>query len=223
MQKRQQTLATLVAVGMVFAATSNGADRPDQYGRTTEKNLAKASDIIGKDVRNAQDEDLGKVQDLIVSLEHGTVPYAVITHGGAVGIGRTKTAVPLSSLQCSPDGKKVILSATKDELKAVSKTPPEGWTYVRDTEWTKGIDGFYGEAPAFGRYERQRLESSTDRREFVRDRNLKDASVQMTIDDGVATLRGEANDENQRRDIEAKVKSMQGVKRVDNQLKLRHR
>jgi sporulation protein YlmC with PRC-barrel domain len=207
---------------LALAATSNSADRPDQYGRTERKHigltndLAKASDIIGKDVRNPQDEDLGKVQDLIVSLGSGTVPYAVISHGGALGIGRTKTAVPLSALQCSADGKKVILSATKDELKAASKTAPEGFLYAANSEWAKDIDGYFGQ-PMFseGRFERQPVGVGrpTEGRQYTRE-----PSVRANVNDGVVTLTGEVMNDQQKRDIEAKLKTVQGITRVDNLL-----
>ena len=220
MQRKQHLAGALVAISLALATTSYSADRPDQYGRTEGKHigltndLAKASDIIGKDVRNPQDEDLGKVQDLIVSLQAGSVPYAVIAHGGAVGIGRTKTAVPISALQCSADGKKVILSATKDELKAASKTPPEGFLFAANSEWAKDIDGYFGK-PMFseGRYERQPVGRPTESRQYVRE-----PSVRANVNDGVVTLTGEVMNDQQKRDIEAKLKSVQGITRVDNLL-----
>ena len=58
MQRNQYLAGALVAIGLALATTSNSADRPDQYGRTERKHigltndLAKASDIIGKDVRD---------------------------------------------------------------------------------------------------------------------------------------------------------------------------
>jgi sporulation protein YlmC with PRC-barrel domain len=217
MQKRQHFAGALVVIGLALAMTSNGAD---QYGRTESKHigltndLAKASDIIGKDVRNAQDEHLGKVQDLIVSLDAGSVPYAVIAHGGALGIGRTKTAVPVNALQCSADGKKVMLSATKEELKAASKTPPDSFVFASNAEWAKDIDGYFGH-PMFpeGRYERQRVGQPTEGRQYVRE-----PSVRASVHDGVVTLTGEVMNDQQKRDIEAKLKTVAGITRVDNQL-----
>ena len=230
MQITQKNLATGIAlISLVFTAV--GADRLDSYGRPIEKkhfgtnDLAKASDLIGKEVRNAQGDDLGKVQDLIVSLDTGSVPYAIIAHGGLAGVGRTKTAVTASSLQCSGDGKTVMLSATKEELKAASKSPPEGWMYAKDADWAKGIDGFYGTVPAYStaRYEHQPAESASERRQFTRERSQKGAAIDVTVNDGVATVHGLADNEQQRRDIESKLKMVPGIKSVDNQLTLRNR
>ena len=130
-----------------------------------KKQLSSANDIIGKKVVNSQNEDLGKVQDLILNFDSGNVPYAIISSGFA---GRSRVAVPLDSLQCAADGKSFTLDATKEAFKAASKTPSERWVIVESAEWTKGVDGYYGQ-PSRERYERQRLGEAADTRVFTRD------------------------------------------------------
>lgn len=220
------------------------------FGKTNE--FVTASDLIGKEVKNANDETLGKVSDLIVSLDSGRVPYAIIAHGGALGVGRTKTAVPISELQCSGDRKAVMMSATKEDLKAASKTCPDSWPRGRDVEWSHNVDGYYGQPSAFAhwRYEREPLDTTVDRKQYVRDPNEKGASLLMkpadveiyrklsttlrsdtrpeptdgykiTVEDGVVTLRGQVDTEAEKQDIEAKARTIPGVKQVDNQLKVK--
>jgi uncharacterized protein YrrD len=222
------------------------------FGKTNE--FATATDIIGKEVRNASDESLGKVSDLIVSLDSGRAPYAIIAHGGALGVGRTKTAVPISEIQCSGDYKTVTMSATKEDLKASSKTCPENWPHGRSTEWSRSVDGFYGQPSAFAnwRFERETLDGSLERKEYVRDPNEKGATrlmkpadveiyrrvsttlrtdatataeptdgYKITVEEGVVTLRGQVDTEAEKQDLESKARTVPGVQRVDNQLKVR--
>jgi sporulation protein YlmC with PRC-barrel domain len=220
------------------------------FGKTNE--FATASDIIGKEVRNASDESLGRVSDLIVSLDSGRVPYAIIAHGGALGVGRTKTAVPIGEIQCSADHKTVVMSATKEELKAASKNCPDSWPRGRNTEWSRTIDGYYGQPTAFAtwRFEREPLNGTADRKEYVRDPNEKGATrltkpadveiyrhlsttlrtdaqreptdgYKITVEDGVVTLRGQVDTETEKQDIESKARTVPGVQRVDNQLKVK--
>jgi len=220
------------------------------FGRTNE--FATASDIIGKEVRNSNNESLGKVSDLVVSLDSGRVPYAIIAHGGALGVGRTKTAVPISEIQCSGDRKTVVMSATKEDLKAASKTCPDSWPRGRTAEWSHNVDGFYGQPSAFAnwRFEREPMDVSTDRKQYVRDPNekgatrlMKPADVEIyrqlsttlrtdarpeptdgyniTVEEGVVTLRGQVATEAEKQDIESKARSVPGVQRVDNQLKIK--
>jgi sporulation protein YlmC with PRC-barrel domain len=139
-----------------------------------------ASDIIGKKVTNAQNEDLGKVQDIIVNVDTGTAPYAIIAHGGVLGANRTRIAVPLTALQCSGDGKELMISATKEQLQAASKTPTGAWASVSDAEWSrKGGTPYYGEPTPNDRFARTTTDEvrprddlkarDTDTRTFVRD------------------------------------------------------
>jgi len=222
------------------------------FGKTNE--FAEASDIIGTEVRNANGESLGKVSDLIVSLDSGRVPYAIIAHGGALGVGRTKTAVPIGELQCSGDHKTFVMAATKEDLKAASKTCPDNWPRGRSTEWSHNVDGFYGQPSAFAtwRFEREPLDATLDRKEYVRDPNEKGATrlmkpadveiyrrlsatlrtdatataeptdgYKITVEEGVVTLRGQVDTEAEKQDIESKARTVPGVQRVDNLLKVK--
>jgi len=223
--------------------------RADDYEKQSSRNTQissqlTANELIGKKVKNAQDEDLGKVQDLIVSLDSGRVPYAVIAHGGAFGTGRTKTAVPINCLQCSSDGKTLILSATKEQLQAASKTPTGAWSPAANAEWARTVDGFYGEPAAYtmDRNDRQRFQDSTGTRQFVRDPQPKGAellmqpadrilcekvcdaidNVQVHVENGVATLYGQVESQAERESTETKVRAVPGVQKVESHLKVKN-
>src|SRR6185295_13396808 len=67
---------SLLAAGLMLGAQSTRADHEKEMkDRSSHRS---ANEIIGKKVTNAQDEDLGKVQDIIINVEAGTAPYAVI-------------------------------------------------------------------------------------------------------------------------------------------------
>jgi osmotically-inducible protein OsmY len=179
MRKEQHKLAVaLVAISLALGSTSIGAEQEGQYGRAAERerqfsptDQLKASQIIGKSVSNAQNEDLGRVTDLIVDLNAGSVPCAILAHGGTLGMGRTKTAVPISALQYSADGRTLMMSATKEQLQTASKIATGAWSSVADAEWTKSVDAFYGQPASFaqGRFERQPLLGTPEQRQFVRE------------------------------------------------------
>lgn len=73
------------------------------------------SDLMDKDVRNAQDEELGQVQNLLVS-EDGRVTHAVVGAGGVLGVGQDMYAVPWDRLQFAPDQEHVVLNIEQDQL-----------------------------------------------------------------------------------------------------------
>jgi sporulation protein YlmC with PRC-barrel domain len=209
------------------------------------KEQCSANEIIGKKVKNLQDEDLGKVQDLIVNFDAGTAPYAVISHGGVLGAGRSKTAVPLDSLRSSADGKSFILAATKEQLEHAPKTATGAWANAADAEWTKNVDGFYGNPPAMARAridrDRERLPDGTDRT-YVRDPAPKGAELLMTpadaalcqkvcesldlvqvrVENGITHIYGQVENEEARKNVESKVRAIQGVNRVESHLRVRN-
>jgi sporulation protein YlmC with PRC-barrel domain len=92
-----------------------------------------AADIIGTNVRNAQNESIGAVSDLILD-QNGQLKGAVISVGGFLGIGDKKVAVPWTAVQLrAPDTSAsgsasgaatpsqdpvLMVSMTKDELKS---------------------------------------------------------------------------------------------------------
>ena len=93
------------------------AAQHNQGAVTPASDARRASNIIGADVYNEQNNDVGEVHDLMVS-PNGP-PVAVLSVGGFLGIGERYVAVPLSELQWNTDRSRWMLhGATVDSLKA---------------------------------------------------------------------------------------------------------
>jgi hypothetical protein len=75
--------------------------------------------VLGKEVRSATDEDMGRIVDVVVD-STGEPRAAVIDFGGFLGVGSRKIAVDWNALHFSPSDKpsQVTLNLTKDEVKA---------------------------------------------------------------------------------------------------------
>lgn len=77
-----------------------------------------ASQLIGKEVRNPQGEDIGEIDDLII--KQGNVSQAVISVGGFLGIGEHSVAVLYDELEFGPPEQGyVTYSATREQLEAM--------------------------------------------------------------------------------------------------------
>ena len=105
----------------------------------------KVTTIIGLSVRNESGDLLGKVDNLIVSVDTHSMPFAIVEYGGALGIGGTRVAVPMANLKWSSEPKQLTLTATKEQFQAASSAPTGGWLAVADEDWTKSVDRFYGQ------------------------------------------------------------------------------
>jgi sporulation protein YlmC with PRC-barrel domain len=69
---------------------------------TVVRNL-RASNLIGKDVRNPQGEDLGDIKDVIVDLNNSRVHYIVLSFGGIMGVGDIQFAFPATAFRMAAD------------------------------------------------------------------------------------------------------------------------
>ena len=74
----------------------------------------RAGKIIDQTVKNAQGEELGEVDDLIMS-RNGKVKKVILSVGGFLGIGDRLVAVPFKSLQISEKGD-IGYNVTKQQL-----------------------------------------------------------------------------------------------------------
>ena len=80
----------------------------------------EAHGVLGRDVRSAANEDMGKIVDVIVD-RAGTVRAAVIDFGGFLGVGSRKIVVDWNALRFGRVADKsdsVSLELTKDQVKA---------------------------------------------------------------------------------------------------------
>ena len=176
-------------------------------------------------------------------LGQGTAPYAIIASGGAFTGNRARVAVPLSCLECSPDGKNLTMNATKEQLQAASKTPTGAWAPVAENEWTKRVDAYYGEPAPRERYVRESARGNEDgTRTLVRDPAPKGAELLMTpqdqalcericedvdvvqvrVQNGVTHIYGTVESEEARRNLEARVRSVKGVNTVESHLRVKN-
>jgi len=85
-------------------------------GASTSRDM-RASKLIGMDVKNANGDKLGKIDDVMVDIDNERAAYVVLSAGGALGVGNRMVAVPAASFKAGNDKDGVILNATADQLK----------------------------------------------------------------------------------------------------------
>jgi|HubBroStandDraft_6_1064221.scaffolds.fasta_scaffold1083578_1 hypothetical protein len=78
--------------------------------------------VLGKEVRSAADENMGRIVDIIVD-RTGHVRAAVVDFGGFLGVGSRKIAIAWSALRFGASGDKdkverVTLEWTRDQVRA---------------------------------------------------------------------------------------------------------
>lgn len=76
----------------------------------------RASQVIGTDVKNAGDETMGKVEDLVLDMKDGKIMAVVISSGGFLGVDDTLSTVPVSVLRYDDRAKAFKTKLTKEQL-----------------------------------------------------------------------------------------------------------
>jgi hypothetical protein len=132
---RVRSLIVLLAVTLVMPASALAQGQAPQPGRGIPQDAAKepvpppsvtvigardAHGILGREVRSAADENMGRIVDVIVD-RSGTVRAAVIDFGGFLGVGSRKIVVDWLALRFGAIANKrdsISLELTKDQVSA---------------------------------------------------------------------------------------------------------
>lgn len=111
----QATLASLQNVYDELIQTLDEAGlRPDQIRTWRQEQILMAEhvtdilwtisseQIVGLELRNAHDEYLGDIDDVVFDRQTGELAYAILSRGGFLGIGTEHVAIPWEIVQVPP-------------------------------------------------------------------------------------------------------------------------
>jgi hypothetical protein len=92
---------------------------PEKRPAATVIESKEVSGVLGKEVRSAADENMGRIVDVIVD-QGGQTRAAIIDFGGFLGVGSRKIAVDWKALNFSPgqDRNRVVLQMTREQVTA---------------------------------------------------------------------------------------------------------
>lgn len=106
--------------------------------------LMGASTLMGEDVYNTKDEDLGDIKEIMLDMNTGRVAYAVLSFGGFLGIADKLFAVPWNALKLDTQNKRFILNVDKDRLESAPGFDKDHWPDMADPTWQNTINSYYG-------------------------------------------------------------------------------
>lgn len=107
--------------------------------------VLSSSTITGTKVENLKGNKIGNVKDLMIDLETGEVAYAVLSHGGFLGIGDDYFAVPLQAFKFSERDEKVIkLDIDEKILENAPGFNKDNWPSHSSSEFTDSVYRHYG-------------------------------------------------------------------------------
>lgn len=112
--------------------------------------LLGADTLMGEDVYNRQDEDLGDIKEIMLDMQSGRIAYAVLSFGGLLGMGNKLFAVPWQALELDTTNKRFLLDVSKDRLENAPGFDKDRWPDMASSEFTSQIHSFYNTQPDAG-------------------------------------------------------------------------
>jgi sporulation protein YlmC with PRC-barrel domain len=109
--------------------------------------LMGADTLLGNDVYNENEEDLGDVKEIMLDMTNGQVAYAVLSYGGFLGMGERLFAVPWDALKLDTANKRFILNVDKVRLENAPGFDKDHWPDMADQTWRDEIEAFYQNRP----------------------------------------------------------------------------
>ena len=128
-------LASALGLGLATSLPAAAADNQYDSSAARQQDKAteagrdlRASKVIGMKIHNPQNESLGKIDDLIIDVNNERVAYAILSFGGAVGVGQKLFAYPLSVFKpAAGHNDQLVLNIDKDKLKNAPGFERKNW------------------------------------------------------------------------------------------------
>jgi sporulation protein YlmC with PRC-barrel domain len=97
--------------------------------------------LVGKRIVNEWGIDLGRIEDVVINLQEGSIAYAVMSFKSAAGAQNKLFAVPWDSISFHPESGEFIFDIPRDVLEEApgfdKNSPPE----AADPAWATQVYG----------------------------------------------------------------------------------
>jgi sporulation protein YlmC with PRC-barrel domain len=115
---KQLLLTSAMAMALAVPAFAQTANAPSSAKTTMSSSEVRSDKLVGHAVVNAQNERVGNIDSVILGAQ-GHVDKVVIGVGGFLGMGERDIAVNWRDLQVLDNGSKIVVNASRDQLKAM--------------------------------------------------------------------------------------------------------
>lgn len=143
---------------------------------------ASADSILGTDLVDRQGEAFGSIDDMVVGFRNGSTPYAVVSHGGVVGIGSDTVAVPLRALSWDATEDRYSISTTRRQFGNAPDFDSGNWDTLDSDDWRTQTQRAFGVLPHDDRAQ-ERREGERDRRDGSEDRMNPNLDAYILLSD----------------------------------------
>ena len=126
--------------------------------------LMGADTLIGDEVYNHNDEELGDIKEIMLDMRTGQIAYAVLSFGGILGMGDKLFAVPWERLTLDTVNKRFLLNVDKSQLKDAPGFDKNNWPDMGSDAWNQQMEAFSGSDTRYGSMAGSRMPSGSELR-----------------------------------------------------------
>ena len=102
--------------------------------------------LLGTPVRDPQDDGVGRVQDMLVAVNTGDIPFTIVGYGGMLGLGNKYTAVPAGAMEFRP-GDSVAHVKVSEQILRANAFDPSNFPDLSDPAYAQRIYTAYDIRP----------------------------------------------------------------------------
>ncbi|MDQ8032883.1 MAG: PRC-barrel domain-containing protein [Bordetella sp.] len=130
-----------------MTASTNIVGGPKRDPKGPGPEVMAADTLEDNDVYNPAGEKLGSVEKIMLDVPRGRIAYAVLSHGGVLGMGDKLYAIPWSALTLDTDRKCFVLDVPKEQLKQDKGFDKDNWPSMADERWATDVHSYYNQPP----------------------------------------------------------------------------
>ncbi|MFH1112840.1 MAG: PRC-barrel domain-containing protein [Pseudomonadota bacterium] len=165
MKKSRHLITLLLAICTLFVTQTPAAEQevgktPSVQAQTAEKGAItpgqtptseqtameqadRVSKILGKKVISQKGEDLGTIEDLVLSKD-GCLDYVVLAPEGLLGTGDRLIPIPWKAVKTGAQADTIIINMDKSQLEKAPTFESKKWPNFTESEWYGKLKDFFG-------------------------------------------------------------------------------
>ncbi len=135
--------ASMTTTGEMTATSQMTATGNQQQMQVKAPYVARLSNLMDFKVKNRQGEDLGSIEDMVISWNDGSIKYVVLSFGGILGVGDKWFAVPWNQLTLDALGQTYVIDVNKETLQNAPGFDKNNWPDISSPNWDQQIREFW--------------------------------------------------------------------------------
>ena len=106
-----------------------------------------ADELEELELTNAQGEELGEIEEVLIDPNTGRIAYLLVEHGGFLGMGEDVFAVPWGVARYVSENDELVLDISEERLKNAPRFDRKDRSPLGEREWAMSVHSFYGATP----------------------------------------------------------------------------